>query len=180
MKRTLVLMRHAKALSYSAQGDRARELAPRGRQEARTAGLELAGKGIEHILCSASTRTRQTVEALGLRTPGGTPVPAEFLADLYLGPAATILQRIGEVTDDVTGLLVVGHSPGIPALAAWLAWTSSPQQADAIQRWFPTAAFSQFQIAGSWATLCSPGTGSPENGASLKAIARPGQATIQT
>ncbi|GAA2183031.1 hypothetical protein GCM10009785_24860 [Brooklawnia cerclae] len=168
-------MRHAKALAHSALGDRGRELAPRGWQEAQQAGRELAGHGIQSVLCSASARTRQTVEALGLRVPGDGPVPVEYLDDLYLGTADAIRRRIGEVDDDITGLLVVGHSPGIPTVAADLAWASKPQDADTIQRWFPTASYSQFRIDGPWAGLRDS-----DEGVRLTAIGRPGQTTIQT
>ena len=168
MTRTLFLMRHAKAQAHDVNGDFDRELSQRGRAQAREAGLELAGRGIQLVLCSSSARTRQTYEELGLRTPTGEPVPAEFMEALYLGSADLIRQRIGEIEDDVTGLLVIGHSPGIPTLAAELAWASQPGQADQIQCWFPTSAFSEFQIDSSWSQLSDS-----DGGATLADVRRP-------
>lgn len=168
MTRTLFLMRHSKAESHHARNDFERELAPRGWSQASEAGLELADRGIQLVLCSSSMRTKQTYEALGLRTPGGEPVPVQYMEALYLGSADLIRQRIGEIEDDVTGLLVIGHSPGIPTLAAELAWASEPRKADQIQCWFPTSAYSEFEIDGSWSNLWDS-----DGGAKLSGIRRP-------
>ncbi len=123
-----------------------------GRRLAQT-GIELADRGIQHVLCSSSTRTVQTYEALGLRTPDGDPVPVEYMEALYLGSPDLIRQRIGEIPDEVTGLLVIGHSPGIPTLAAELAWATQPKEADQIQCWFLTSAVSEFELSEGWESL---------------------------
>lgn len=170
MTRTLFLMRHAQAEAHHVRGDSERELASRGWNQAREAGLELADRGIGLVLCSSSVRTRQTYEALGLKTPEGQPVPVQYMQALYLGSAYLIRQRIGEIEDDVTALLVVGHSPGIPTLAAELAWASQPRQADQIQCWFPTSAYSEFDIEGSWSDLWDS-----DAGARLFDVKRPGE-----
>ena len=140
-------MRHAKTEGNNPQGDKARELLPRGVQDAQEVGTQLTGLGLQYALVSSSTRTRQTFHALGL------DVPAEFQDALYYDGSETMLQRISEVDDDVTGLLVVGHSPTIPDLSARLSWASNPKEADALQCWFPTAAFAEFTFEGSWADL---------------------------
>lgn len=145
--RSLYLMRHAKAEHYSIAGDKARHLAPRGRHEAAAVGLELADKGIQHVLCSSSQRTRDTFTALGL------DVPVEYMDALYLGGTSTLRQRISEIDDAITALMVIGHSPSIPSLSAQLAYASQPDEADQIQCWFPTAAYAAFTIEGSWADL---------------------------
>lgn len=168
MTRTLFLMRHAKAESDGVRGDFDRELAPRGRRQAAEAGLVLADRGIQLVLCSSSARTRQTYDCLDLRTPDGQAVPVQYMEALYLGSADLIRQRISEIEDEVTGLLVIGHSPGIPTLAAELAWASQPNQADQIQCWFPTSAHSEFEIASTWAKL-----GDSDAGAQLADVRRP-------
>lgn len=168
MTRTLFLMRHAKAESHHARNDFERVLAPLGWNQSREAGLELADRGIQLVLCSSSARTRQTLQGLGLLTPAGEPVPVQYMEALYLGSADLIRQRIGEIEDEVTGLLVIGHSPGIPTLAAELAWASSTRQADQIQCWFPTSAYSEFEIEGSWSDLWDS-----DGGAKLSEVRRP-------
>lgn len=150
--RKLYLMRHAKAAD-TGDRDKDRPLSPRGITTAQEVGVQLRDAGIQHVLCSTSVRTRQTLNHLGLRSPDGSPVPTEYMAALYLGSAETIRQRIGEIDDEVTGLLVVAHSPGIPMLAAELAWDGSHSSADAITCNYPTASVSAFTIDGTWSEL---------------------------
>ena len=168
MSHTLFPMRHAKAESHSRVSDINRELAPLGRQQARDAGLQLADRGIQLVLCSSSVRTRQTYEGLFLRGPDGEPVPVQYMEALYLGSAELIRQRISEITDDISSLLVIGHSPGIPNLASDLAWASAPQEADRIGCWFPTAAYTEFTIDVGWSALADS-----DEGAHLAHVQRP-------
>ncbi|MDN5563714.1 phosphohistidine phosphatase [Luteococcus japonicus] len=152
MTRTLVLMRHAAAEGWSVSGDRGRKLNEGGRQDAAQAGQQMAALGIQHVLCSTATRTRETVECLGL------DAPVEYMDALYNCTMDTLVQRIGEIEDDVTALLVVAHSPAIPSLAAELTWAADPSAADDMRCWFPTAAFSQFTLEGSWSELTDDAT----------------------
>ncbi|MDF1487718.1 SixA phosphatase family protein [Tessaracoccus caeni] len=146
MKR-LVLMRHATTEHYNVEGDKARRLTGRGRQDARVAGMELADRGIQRALVSTATRTRETFEELGLG------VPAEFMDALYFGGSDTILQRISETGEEVNGLIVIGHAPTIPGLVAELSYESSREEADQAQCWYPTSAFSSFLITSPWTAL---------------------------
>ncbi|HMR48681.1 MAG TPA: histidine phosphatase family protein [Arachnia sp.] len=146
MKR-LVLMRHAATEHHHIRGDKARHLTGHGRQEARVAGLELAGRGLQLALVSTATRTRETFASLGL------DIRAEFMDALYFGGTDAMLQRIGETDESVKGLIVIGHAPTIPGLVAELAYESNPQEADQAQCWYPTSAVSSFLVASSWATL---------------------------
>jgi len=113
-------------------------------------------------------RTRQTYEGLFLRGPDGEPVPVQYMEALYLGSAELIRQRISEITDDISSLLVIGHSPGIPNLASDLAWASAPQEADRIGCWFPTAAYTEFTIDVGWSALADS-----DEGAHLAHVQRP-------
>lgn len=147
MERRLVLMRHAKTEGNNPAGDHARELLPRGVQAAQEAGKTLAGLGLQYALVSTATRTRQTFAALGL------DIPVEYQDALYHDGTETMLQRISETDDAVTGLIVVGHAPTIPSLSAQLSYASAPNQADELQCHFPTSAFAEFTFEGSWADL---------------------------
>ena len=62
--RTLILLRHAKAVAYSPEGDFNRELAPRGRAQADRLGRWLADKPFAPALVYASParRTRETAD----------------------------------------------------------------------------------------------------------------------
>lgn len=140
-------MRHSKTEGINPRGDKARELLPRGVEDAREVGRQLAGLGLQYALVSTSMRTRQTFDAMGL------DIPVEYQDALYHDGTDTMLQRISETDDDVTGLIVIGHAPTIPALSAQLSWASAPQQADQLQCHFPTSAFAEFTFEGSWADL---------------------------
>lgn len=145
--RRLVLMRHSKTEANHAEGDKARRLTRSGLEDARAAGVTLGRYGLTHALVSSSTRTRETFAALGL---GLAP---DFIDALYLCGTDTLARHIAAVNDTVEALLVVGHAPAIPDLAARLTFASRPSEADSIAGWFPTSAFSVFTINDGWADL---------------------------
>ncbi len=146
MKR-LVLMRHAKTEGYHPDGDRARELTPRGRDDSAAVGDQLAELGLQYAMVSTAMRTRQTFEALGLA------IPAEFHEVFYTDGPETMLQRISETDPDITGLLVIAHEPVLPRLAAQLGYASNREESDALLCSFPAASFVEFTFEGEWADL---------------------------
>lgn len=142
----LILMRHSKTEANNPQGDKARHLLPTGVQDAQEAGVALRELGVDYALVSTAVRTRETFAATGLQ------VPAEFQDALYFGGVEEMLQRIGEMDDDeVSCLLVIGHNPTIASLAARLAYDENRREADQLQCWYPTSAFSSFEVDGTWA-----------------------------
>ncbi len=143
--RTLILMRHAQAVSYAPGTDRDRPLSQAGQEQAKRVGQTLRDKGIQHVLCSTAARARQTLDAIGV------DAPAEYLDDLYNATPDTIAYRVSEVDDEVEVLLVVGHAPGIPSLAAQLSESSDPRQADRLGCWFPAGAFAELWLDTDWA-----------------------------
>lgn len=163
MSRTLVLMRHATAEGWSAAGDKGRHLTEAGRAEARGAGAELAGLGITHVLCSSATRTRETLDALGLSAT------VEYMDALYNCEPEVMAQRIGEVDDQVPVLLVVGHSPAVPMLTASLLWEANRAQADEVSCGFPTASRAVLDVDGPWSSVADGAA------ARLVGLERPGR-----
>lgn len=149
--KNLVLMRHARTEHHNVGGDRARRLVPEGRAASVAAGRELAALGLQYALVSTATRTRETFEALGL------DIPAEFQDAIYEGGIDTVMQRISEMEEGISNLLVVGHSPVIPSLAAHLTFAKNPSEADQLQCHFPTSTYSVFQIDGKWADFAYDG-----------------------
>ncbi len=145
--RRLVLMRHAKTQGSNPNGDHARELLPSGVQDSQEMGKLLANLGLDFALVSTATRARQTFMALGLG------IEAEYLDALYYDGTDSLLRFISEVDPGVTGLLVLGHAPTIPALAAQLSYASDRKAADRMQCWFPTATFTEFTFEGEWTSL---------------------------
>lgn len=113
-------------------------------------GVQLRKVGIDLILVSSATRTRQTAEALGLS------VPVLASDEIYNAGAQQILSQILEVPERYNRVLVVGHAPGIPALAHLLADASSEATARAVIAYrYPPATLSSLTVHTAWAKLRS-------------------------
>ena len=141
----LILMRHAEAEGNSPTGDHGRRLTAQGRGAAERVGEKLGSAGIDYAIVSTSTRTRETFDALSL----GCTV--EYADAIYEQDARAILSLVADVADDVDTLLVVGHSPVIPALAVRLTeHTLSTSDSDELLRHFPTATFAVVDFEGNW------------------------------
>ncbi|HPU13703.1 MAG TPA: histidine phosphatase family protein [Aeromicrobium sp.] len=149
MTRTLLLMRHGKA-AWPDVPDHERPLAERGRREAALTGEWLLGQfgQFDAILCSTATRTRQTVDATGLIAP------TTFHDEIYEAWPGQLLEVINQhAPAEAETLLVVGHAPGIPQLAATLADLESDPTAVAGLRSYPTSTVSVLSVPTGWATL---------------------------
>jgi len=120
--RILYLLRHAKSdRGDPALSDFDRPLAPRGRRDAPAMGAYMHERDYrpDLILCSPAARTRET---LALLQPAlGPDIRAEYDRKLYLGSPDVLLRRLREVDEQVAGVLLVGHNPGLERFAAALA-----------------------------------------------------------
>jgi phosphohistidine phosphatase len=116
--RQLVLIRHAKAASGSA--DRERPLAERGRDEAPAIGRWLAAQQIvpDRVVVSPARRARQTWE-LATAVLGAA---AETVLDerVYENTVEDLLEVVRETPAVISTLAIVGHNPGIQELAVAL------------------------------------------------------------
>lgn len=141
--RTLVLMRHGKSGYPPGTGDHGRPLAQRGRREAALAGRWMSDEGlhIDAVLCSSSTRTRETLQYTGI------DAPVTYLDEIYGGTPFDVLEavRVYAPTQART-VLVVGHEPGMPETAL----TLDPD--GEIDR-FPTSAYAVVAVGDPWAEL---------------------------
>ncbi|MDQ1011598.1 phosphohistidine phosphatase [Streptomyces sp. V4I23] len=151
--RRIVLLRHAKA-DWPQVSDHDRPLAERGRKDAPVAGRRLADTGIafDLALCSTATRTRETWKLAVHELPHRPKtVYEERLYDASLGELIALLN---ETPDEVDDLLVIGHNPGMHALADALAGSA---EGDALTRMtrdgFPTSAFAVVAFTGSWKSV---------------------------
>lgn len=111
----MTLLRHAHAHEHA--DDRARPLSERGRSAARESGASLRAAGWipELILTSPALRARTTAEIVaGACAPTARLVEA---ASLYLASPAQYLRVLQDTPSDVRSVLLVGHNPGLSALA---------------------------------------------------------------
>ncbi|OEJ31397.1 SixA phosphatase family protein [Streptomyces subrutilus] len=156
--RRIALLRHAKA-DWPQVSDHDRPLAERGRAEAAAVGLKLAETGIafDLALCSTAARTRETWKAAVQELPHRPKTHYE--ERLYEASPGELIALLNETPDEVHDLLLIGHNPGMHALADVL---SSRAQDDTLARMtrsgFPTAALAVVSFAGPWKSL-EPGVG---------------------
>ena len=115
---TLSILRHAKASRDDPMvEDFDRPLAPRGEKDASAMGVWMVKHGLspDLVLASTSERTRATC-TLAFKSFVAEP-PITFDDDLYLANPRTLLGIVRHVGDDIRHLMLVGHNPGLHALA---------------------------------------------------------------
>lgn len=119
MSQTLYLLRHAKAEPwYPGVNDFTRPLSPRGREHMDALfarfGSDIDFPGL--ILCSGSTRTRQTVAPLLKAHPelSGITVYTDEIYEATAGRLHALAEAAFEKADS---LMMVGHNPGFEQLA---------------------------------------------------------------
>jgi len=156
--RTIVLFRHAKA-DWPQVSDHERPLADRGRQNAPVAGRKLADTGISFdlALCSTAVRTRETWKLAVHELPHRPKTVYE--ERIYEASPGELIAVLNETSDDIHGLILIGHNPGVQGLAEILAGRSEDDaRARMNARGFPTSAFVVLSYTGSWKSL-EPGAG---------------------
>ena len=144
--RRLYLMRHGKAeAGMPPGGDRERALTGRGRRESRRVGTFCRNQSRPPtlILCSPSRRTMETAESFceGF----GDVLPRRAIEGIYMGSPESLLHTVAEDGGNEDGVLLIGHNPGVHALALALG-RHGPGPAHArLSARFPTAALAVFE-----------------------------------
>jgi len=152
--RRLFVLRHAKSSwKHSGLSDHDRPLSGRGHDalpRLRRA-LEERAPDIEVVLCSSAVRTVATLEGIRAALPAHVQVTIDD--ELYGAGGQSWLERCRQVGDDVAGVLVVGHNPGLEGLVHQLAPTGEQAALDLLARGFPTGALAELQVPGPWSAL---------------------------
>jgi phosphohistidine phosphatase len=158
---TLSLLRHAKsAWDKPGLDDHERGLAPRGTKAATAMGRYLREQGLvpDLVLCSGAMRTRATL-SLVIPELGGAPPRIRYDEALYLASPVTLLDALHGVDKAPGHVMMVGHNPGMHALALELAGGGQRDGMSALATKFPTAALAVITFeARSWKDI-RPGTG---------------------
>lgn len=117
--RRLMMLRHAKSAWPEGRADIDRPLNARGQAAAPRMGAYLADEGLfpDLVLVSTARRTRETWD---LVAPHLGDVAVRFEPRLYEASAERLFEIVREVSDDVRGLLLVAHNPGLEDLARML------------------------------------------------------------
>jgi phosphohistidine phosphatase len=153
-EKTLILMRHATAVVGLGMADHDRELAARGRRDAKAAGRWLHEQGLvpDLVICSTAQRTRQTWEEA---CHGGAHTEfVEYRRSVYLGGSEQTLETVREDAGETTTVLVVGHNPTMAQLTSLLTDGEGSREAhDALGEGFVTSGMAVLRYAGEWADI---------------------------
>lgn len=153
--RTLILMRHAKAVrAHEAESDQARGLTGRGRREAAAAGAAMEDENLKPTLALVSTsqRTRETAEH-GLQN---FRIETQFDDALYHAALEGIWDAF--IASDAESVVIIGHNPGMGELISLLVHQAhdGSKLARDFSGHFPTAAFAAFEIKGDLLRAAGP------------------------
>lgn len=119
-KKILYLLRHGEAEPGIGQvGDFDRKLTDSGKKQVQRLALELYKRGLrlDQMISSSAKRTMETVEIFSSIL---TCKKYETLPELYEAVPKAIIEVINRTPMDIDSLLLVGHNPGISAVATFL------------------------------------------------------------
>ena len=163
MRRTLVVLRHAKSAYPPGVPDHDRPLGPRGVRDAPAAGRWIREHvGVpDHVVVSSARRTRGTwtlaAPAIGYIGAAGyeaaSPGPLTIDPRVYEAGAADLLEVVRELPDRVRCAVLVGHNPGCEDLVAVLAGERDPDADRLLSVKYPTSGVAVLTHTGSWAAL---------------------------
>jgi len=153
--RRLLLFRHAKA-EHSEPGmeDRARRLVERGQKDAATVGAYMASHALipDRVMASPSKRTQETWK---FAAPALKPAPvATPVERLYNATPHDILGIIKGAPAAAHSLLILGHNPGLHAVALLLVASGDIETRERLREKMPTCGLAIIDFAfDDWAKL---------------------------
>ena len=156
--RNLYLLRHAKSSwSDDTLDDHDRPLAPRGEKALARLRRYMAGANVAPtlVLCSSARRAVMTWE--GVRSVLPEAAVVEIEGRLYAAPGDRLLERLRRVPDDVGGVLLVAHNPGLHTLAVSLVGDGDDALSQELATALPTGALVTLTVPCSWSDL-APGS----------------------
>ena len=122
MKKTLLLVRHAKAEAEAhGQNDFDRELTGTGMSQSYEMGKMLAAESItiQLIITSPANRTKATAETLAQLT-GYAIEKIELTDEAYNASARTLMDIVHKTPEEIESMILVAHNPGISYVSEYL------------------------------------------------------------
>jgi len=122
MPHNLFLIRHAQTHdSQDYNSDKVRELKPEGINQATELGKYLKGSGYKPDLILSSDATRAKITASLIASEIHYPIQQiQHVDKIYSGDIRNLLSLIGQTSDSVEHLLLIGHNPTILELINYL------------------------------------------------------------
>lgn len=149
---TLYLLRHAKSSWDEPLPDHERPLSARGIRNARAAGqlLDRRRWRPDLVLCSTAVRARQTWQRA--TASGAQAGEVRYVDAIYEASTSRLLGLVQGIAEETGSLMLIGHGPGLPGLAASLGARPEPRGAWArMDAKYPTAGLAVLRLPGSWA-----------------------------
>lgn len=114
----LFLLRHGEA-GFSDGVDFQRQLTTKGKENLNRLGqtLQPTGLKVDHLYCSAATRTRETAEIIKNHIEIGTEV---YAREIYEGGLEALIKLLENTPDDAQSCMLIGHNPTISVLISHL------------------------------------------------------------
>ncbi len=144
--RRVSLYRHAKSSwDDPTLEDFDRGLSKRGQNSAPAMGEFIRAEGLtpDFVLCSPAQRTRDTFDL----TFGADDAPElRFDERLYHASSATMLDLLRHLPPEIAHVMILGHNPGLHALALDLFSHGDSDAVEAICRKFPTCGLAVIDI----------------------------------
>lgn len=137
----VILLRHAKSSWDNPQlDDHDRPLSKRGEEAAPVIGAWLRRKNHlpDTVLCSSSTRTRETVKGMRRAMPQ-LPDPV-IETGLYHASPQSMRDRLSRLPKNCDTVMLVGHQPGLSSLVRKLSDGKERRRCRRAYEHFPTAA----------------------------------------
>ena len=119
----------------------------------RRIGEYLAGRPHppELVLCSSARRTTMTLAGIAPALPTGVDTSIED--ELYGASSGELLERLRRISDDVDGVMLIGHNPGLEDLAQLLVGSGDASLRARLATKYPTGALATMSFSGAWAAL---------------------------
>jgi len=158
VKRTLLLLRHAKSAWDQDVDDHSRQLDPRGQRDAEAAGRLLAARNLvpDVVACSTAVRTRETWDRAV--SGGARAHQVRYLDEVYEATATDLLTVVHAMPASAATVMLVGHGPGIPDLVDLVAVRREGSDAwEQLDRKYPTAGLAVLTFVGEWTELGEAG-----------------------
>jgi phosphohistidine phosphatase len=152
--RVLYLLRHAKSSwADDRLDDHDRPLATRGEDAVVRLRRYVAATGIapDLVLCSTARRATMTLEGIAPALAANTTILVE--RGQYGASSGDLLARLHGVGDEVSGVMLIGHNPGLESLAALLVADGEPTLRQRLEEKFPTGALATLAFDGEWRHL---------------------------
>ncbi|SDT09234.1 SixA phosphatase family protein [Microlunatus soli] len=154
VKRTIVLLRHAKSAWGLDVPDHERPLSKRGRRDSIAVAEHLLDNEIrpDLVWCSTALRSRETWERA--EKAGAKASEVSYDDHLYEAVAHELMKVLRKTPDEVHTVLMIGHSPGIPDLVEKLAPRKGNKDLwNRMDTKYPTSGLATLSYRGDWPEL---------------------------